>query len=182
MPDQIQAVVHLWLQGNDPAFKQVFDHYYPRLRKYAFRYLKEEAWAEDTAMEILAKCWEKKDAIQVPTFENYLFTIARHHVINCWKQRVDTLISFDTVTDHQLESVTADPLLSKELQTVYQESIAALPQQRRTIFLLHKNERLSYKEIAAALHISPKTVENQMGAALKHLRSAVMQYLTSVIL
>lgn len=182
MPDQIQSAVSLWLEGNDPAFKAIFDHYYPRLRKYAFRYLKNEVWAEDTGMEVLAKIWEKKAVITAATFENYLFTTARHHVINLWKKRIEVVVSFDTVDDGRMENPASDPLMAKELETIYQQSIAELPRQRRAIYLLHRNERLSYKEIAVALHISPKTVENQMGAALKHLRTAMMQYLTSIML
>ncbi|SEW38987.1 RNA polymerase sigma-70 factor [Chitinophaga arvensicola] len=182
MPVQVQPAVSLWLQGDDPAFKVVFDHYYPRLHRYAIRYLKNEVWAEDTAMEVLAKVWEKKAIITAATFENYLFTIARNQVINLWKKRIEVVVSYDTLEDSGLEDATTDPLLTKELEAVYQQSIAVLPQQRQTIYRMHRNEKLSYKEIADILHISPKTVENQMGAALKHLRAAMMQYLTSVIL
>jgi RNA polymerase sigma-70 factor (ECF subfamily) len=75
-----------------------------------------------------------------------------------------------------------DPVLSKELEATYNSSLSDLPPQRRKVFLLHRNEHLSYKEIAQKLDISPKTVENHIGAALKQLRVAMLQYLTSIIL
>jgi len=109
MEMDIQNQINRWLQDDEKAFEQVFHYYYPRLYRYAFRYLKNEFWAEELSME-------------------------------------------------------------------------DLPPQRRLIFLLHRNDQLSYKEIAQKLDISPKTVENHIGAALKQLRVAMLQYLTSIIL
>ena len=180
MPDDDDIKTHLalWLQGNEDAFKQVFAYYYPRLKRYMFRYLKSEPWAEDVAMDVLVRVWEKKSAIRpAATFENYLFTAARNTLINHWQRKVDTLLSLETTDTDQKQNAPHDPLLSKEMESVYHNSLSVLPLQRRIIYNLHRNEQLSYKEIAHKLNISPKTVENQIGAALKHLRSAMLQYL-----
>ena len=178
MPDDIEIHLTLWLQGNEDAFKQVFACYYPRLKRYMFRYLKSESWAEDIAMDVLVSVWEKKSTIRsAATFENYLFTAARNKLINHWQRKVDTLLSLETTDTDQKQNTPHDPLLSKEMESVYHNSLSVLPLQRRIIYNLHRNEQLSYKEIAHKLNISPKTVENQIGAALKHLRSAMLQYL-----
>ena len=55
--------------------------------------------------------------------------------------------------------------------TLLQEGIGLLPPKCREVFLLSRFSKLSYKEIAAALTISPKTVENQLGKALRLLRA-----------
>lgn len=190
MEKDIQYQIMRWLrQDEEDAFREIFDYYYPRLYRYAFRYLKSEAWAEDLSMETLAAIWEKKAAIlRHETFENYLFTAARNRLINYWRRNIDGLLSLETVrtgdTGHISGSpaLSDDPLLAKELETLYHNSLSALPAQRRIIFHLHRNEQLSYKEIANKLNISPKTVENQIGAALKQLRMAMLQYLGSIIL
>jgi len=183
MDKDIQYQTKLWLQGDEDAFRQIFTYYYPRLYRYAMRYLKNEAPAEDFSMEVLARVWEKKRTIHdYKTFENYLFTAARNRLINHWQRRVEGLLSLDAANPGNNPGYFEDAMLSKELENVYRNSLSALPDQRRLIFHLHRNEQLSYKEIASTLNISPKTVENQIGAALKQLRVAMMQYLTSIIL
>ena len=185
MEKDIHNQINRWLQDDEKAFEQVFYHYYPRLYRYAFRYLKNEFWAEELSMEVLARIWEKRTAIKhAETFENYLFTAARNHLINHWQRKIDSLLSLENLPTESggIEDTAYDPVLSKELETMYNNSLSDLPPQRRQVFLLHRNEHLSYKEIAQKLDISPKTVENHIGAALKQLRVAMLQYLTSIIL
>ena len=189
MAKDINQYIKLWLQNEEKAFEELFAYYYPRLYRYAFRYLKNEFWAEELSMEVLARVWEKKAAItNAETFENYLFTAARNHLINHWQRKIDGLLSLEAlqseVAGPQGSNITDsyDPVLYKEMETVYHNTLSELPPQRRLIFLLHRNERLSYKEIANQLKVSPKTVENHIGSALKQLRIAMLQYLHSFLL
>ena len=189
MVQDIQYQIRLWLQGDENAFREIFTWYYPRLYRYAYRYLKNEAAAEDLGMEVLAAIWERKTSVnQAGTFENYLFTTARNRLINQWRRKIDGLLSLDTVAADQLPqgagspALTDEPVLSKELETIYRNSLLELPAQRRLIFHLHRSEHLSYKEIAGKLNISPRTVEHQISAALRQLRIAMLQYLHSIIL
>ena len=177
MENDIQYQIKLWLQNEEKAFEVVFQYYYPRLFRYALRYLKNEFWAEELSMEVLARIWEKKSAItHYETFENYLFTAARNHLINHWQRKIDGLLSLETLPADgtgipgEAAASACDPLMSRELETVYHNSLSELPPQRRLIFLLHRNEHLSYREIGRKLNISPRTVENHIGAALKQLR------------
>ena len=180
--------INLWLQDEEKAFEGVFNFYYPRLYRYAFRYLKNEFWAEELAMEVLGSVWEKKSVIRPETFENYLFTAARNRLINQWQRKVDGLLSLDALPAEgaaATKGVAADawdPVISRELEVIYNDKLSELPPQRRLVFLLHRDEHLSYKEIAGKLDISPRTVENHIAAALKQLRVALTRYLTSVIL
>ena len=189
MEKDIHNQIKRWLQDEETAFEEIFHFYYPRLYRYAFRYIKNEFWAEELSMEVLARVWEKKSSItRAETFENYLFTAARNHLLNHWQRKVDDLLSLDHLAtgsagiEDTSSSTAFDPVLSKELEIVYNNSLSDLPAQRRQVFMLHRNEHLSYKEIAQRLEISPKTVENHMGAALKQLRVAMLQYLNSIIL
>jgi RNA polymerase sigma-70 factor (ECF subfamily) len=68
-------------------------------------------------------------------------------------------------------------ILVKELEEKLRDAMNALPQQCRTIFQLSRFEGLKYQEIADQLGISVKTVENQMGKALKQLRVKLIDYL-----
>ncbi|MBN9382693.1 MAG: RNA polymerase sigma-70 factor [Chitinophagaceae bacterium] len=189
MEKDIQNRVRSWLRDDEGAFKEIFTYYYPLLYRYNLRYLRNETLSEDLTMEVLTKIWEKKAAIVDPgTFENYLFTAARNRLINHWQRRIDGLLSLDVIRPEEGGAPGVEPvfiqdvLLSKELESVYRKSLSDLPEKRRIIFQMHRNEQLSYKEIAGQLNISPKTVENQISAALKQLRVAMLQYLTSIIL
>lgn len=187
MENAIQHNLRSWLEDDEDAFKAIFTYYYPLLYRYAFRYLKSEVLSEDMAMEVLTKIWEKKALItNADTFENYLFTAARNRLINHWQRRIEGILSLDCLGDEMAMAdepmVIQDVIISKELESVYRKSVSLLPAQRRLIFQMHRNEHLSYKEIAGQLNISPRTVENQIAAALKQLRVAMLQYLTSIIL
>lgn len=181
MPENIPRLVQQWLQGDDDAFKPLFVWYYAGVKKYVLRCIKNDSWAEDMAIEVLARIWEKRQVIKAETFEAYLFTIARNKVINHWERKIDILLSSD-IPEAELSTASfQDPLLQKELEKVYREGIDEMPAQRRAVFLLHRNEQLSYRQIAARLNISPKTVENQMTDALKQLRAAMLRYLCCLL-
>ena len=180
--------IRLWLQDEERAFEGVFNYYYPLLYRYAFRYLKNGFWAEELAMEVLGSVWAKKSFIKCETFENYLFTAARNRLINQWQRKIDGMMSLEALPAEAAvvaggDAASAyDPVISRELEGLYNNKLSELPPQRRLVFLLHRDGQLSYKEIAGKLNISPRTVENHMAAALKQLRVTLMQYLTSIIL
>ena len=70
------------------------------------------------------------------------------------------------IPDSQAEEELPDETLLEHIR----EAIDQMPPQRRKIFKMGRFEGLKYKEIASSLGISPKTVEVQMGKALKTLR------------
>ena len=71
------------------------------------------------------------------------------------------------------ESEAENFYISPEMVSQIEEGIAALPEKRREIFRLSREENFKYREIAEKLGISIKTVEVQMGLALKFLRSKI---------
>src|ERR1700755_55616 len=121
MEKDIQNQIKRWLQGQETAFEQVFHYYYPRLYRYAFRYVKNEFWAEELSMEVLARVWEKRSSItKAETFENYLFTAARNHLVNHWQRKIDSLLSLETLSTESggIKDTAYDPVLSKELEAM----------------------------------------------------------------
>ena len=183
LQEDISGSVENWLKGDDTAFEAVFYYYRLRLLRYTCRYLKNEAAAEDLTTEILVKIWQNRQSVShAATFENYLFTIARNRLIKAWQKRIESLLALEAGGDSADPTGANDPVLYKELEQHYQESLATLPEQRRRIFLLHREQNLSYRQIAEQLNISPKTVENQVAATLKHLRTQLARHITSLIL
>jgi RNA polymerase sigma-70 factor (ECF subfamily) len=70
-----------------------------------------------------------------------------------------------------------EKVLSNDLESKIYLAMKALPEQCRLVFQLSRFEELKYQEIADQLQISVKTVENQMGKALKIMRTQLKEYL-----
>jgi RNA polymerase sigma-70 factor (ECF subfamily) len=73
-------------------------------------------------------------------------------------------------------------VMATELETKLHAAMNDLPEQCRTIFQMSRFDELKYREIADKLDISVKTVENQMGKALKILRARLVDFLALLIL
>ena len=74
-----------------------------------------------------------------------------------------------TVADHDLRE--------KELAALIEKEIEALPVKMRNVFILHKKEELTYKEIAAKLDITDKTAKQQVYNAVKILKLKISSFL-----
>jgi RNA polymerase sigma-70 factor, ECF subfamily len=75
-----------------------------------------------------------------------------------------------------------DEMIVSELEQKIREAIDRLPMERRKVFIMSRYDSMTYNQIAEKLGISVKTVENQMGKALKTLREELSDYLPWVIL
>lgn len=161
-------IIQQWLEGEEKKFAAIYNYYRPKVYKYAFRYLKNHAAAEEIASEVMIKVWQKRETINAFTFENYLFTIVRNLLITEWRRTQNNLTSIDS--EEQIPSPEPGYSSHKELEATYFNTLQELSPQRRKIFVMHREQQLTYKEIAVRLDISPKTVENQISATLKQLR------------
>jgi len=159
---------HLYRQ-----FQAVFDTYYNPLCNYAFTFTKSTESSEDIVQDLFIKIWEdRRELLTETTIRYYLFTAVRNNSISWLRQEkklaivpfLSSLAAHTTVPGEE-ESPVADH------RQVLEEGIATLPPKCREVFELSRFSHMTYKEIAASLGISVKTVENQLGKALKILRA-----------
>ncbi|HRB51266.1 MAG TPA: RNA polymerase sigma-70 factor [Niabella sp.] len=167
---------------NSVQYKQVFELHYEALYGYACSILKEETYVEDIIQNIFIKLWQNREMIVADTVKSYLYTAVRNDCNNQIKHKGVQARHSKFVMDAENNSVHHNPAEVKELQEKVQFLINQLPEKCGTIFYLCRQSGLSYKEIAEALNISVKTVENQMSKALKTLRTGLAEYLVSLFL
>ena len=165
-------------------FEQLFNEYFVQLTNFARSYVKDEDAAKELAQDAFINLWQKKEEIDKnKSIKSYLFTTVRNRSLNYIRDNKKYKSEYlDIELEKSNDYFDSDILTSKELQERITASINSLPEKCRRVFKMSRFEDLKYKEIAEELNISIKTVENQMGKALKVLRKDLKEYLPILIL
>lgn len=170
---------------NDVAFEQLFKSHYKALHSYANMLLKDLDAAEEVVQTMFLRLWEKRHLLDVQTsVKAYLYKCVYNDSLNLMKheQVKNKYQDFTLHTMNTEHESASNKVELSELQRQLQNALNTLPEQCRIIFQMSRFEELKYKEIAERLGISIKTVENQMGKALKILRLKLVDFLVLVLL
>ena len=154
------------------ALKDIFEAFYPSLCHYASHFLVDHDQSEEVVQDLFVRIWEKRETVVVSTsLRSYLFRSVRNQCINLIMHEKVRQNHAKKIRDAIIEDAAEeDYFLEEEKSKAISSAIAALPDKRREIFLLSRQEGLKYQEIANRLQISVKTVEAQMGLAIRFLR------------
>ena len=164
--------------GDAKAFQAIFLKYYPALCHFAFQFLNDREIAEETVQDLFVRFWEKRETLNIEvSIKHYLFRSVKN---NCLNQIQHEKVKKQYASQMQ-EVVNQEPnpdnyFIEVNLLEKIEKSIESLPPKRREIFRLSRENGMKYKEIAETLNISIKTVEAQMGLALKHLRQELKDF------
>ena len=170
---------------DEKSFEQLFRVQYAPLCGYARKYIDDPDQSEEVVQEVFVNLWQKRDSIEVTsTIESYLFRSVRNTCLNILKHfKVREKHKDGITTSYDNSSNQADNrVLELELMNQIEELISGLPPERQKVFKLSRFEGMKYKEIAEELGISVKTVEAQMGKALKYLRENLSEYLPVIMI
>jgi RNA polymerase sigma-70 factor (ECF subfamily) len=166
-------------------FEALFRAHYSVLCSYANHFLKDIDAAEEVVQEVMLRIWTNRESLIIGTsMKSYLFRAVRNGCMNVLKH---LNIREDYRSYKEREAVEnqrsqEDEMIMAELELKIRRAIDHLPMERRKVFILSRYEGLTYNQIAAKLGISVKTVENQMGKALKSLREELSDYLPLLLL
>ncbi len=159
--------------GDRIAFEILFKRYYVSMVAFANTFLHDLDNAENLVQETFVKLWENRRKYEIKSFKNYLLVAVRNSCQNDLKKNKKSVL-YDNLNETgelaQQENYS-DFKVINQINNV----IEKLPEQRKKIFKLNRLDGLRYKEIADKLNISPKTVEVQMGKALKFLRTQLLE-------
>ncbi|MBR9922981.1 MAG: RNA polymerase sigma-70 factor [Bacteroidetes bacterium] len=172
---------NIWtrIQGSDQAaLKALFQDQFPSVCQAIYRLVKDQHLTRDLAQNVFIKLWEKREDLQITSsLPAYLRRMGTNEALMHLRSKKSWSTDIDEIPDQVDERSPEDEMLGGELSGQITEAIDALPPRCQTIFKLSRYEELSYREIAHELSLSVKTVENQMGKALKLLRVQVGAYL-----
>lgn len=161
-----------------------FRAYYQPLCNYAYTFVQDRDEAEEIVQSAFLSVWEKRESIEIRTsLKSYLYTMVRNACLNVIKHEKikQKHIGEELATAERSYDSVSQRVNSSELETRIQVSMEKLPEQCRLIFKLSRFEELKYAEIADQLNISVKTVENQIGKALKIMREELKDYLPLIL-
>lgn len=165
------------------AFEALYRFYYPRLTQFAFRYVNSKQIAEDLVHNVFYEVWMHRARLKPQgTLRSYLYTAVRNQAFKLLeKKKVRNFTNPVELLSLKNEEINPEQKLSsKELEKAIIEAVKQIPERRRQIFLMHREDHLTYAEIAEVLGISIKTVETQMSRSLKFLRHELAEYLPLV--
>ena len=155
------------------AFDALFHKYSASLYAFALSITHDFFAAEEITQLVFLKVWEKRGQIkEYLSFKSFLFSVTYHETIS-WlrkekseKMRIDKFVRRSGFQTNETEQTVE----YRNIEGLANQLICEMPEKRKEIFILSREQGFSNKEIAEKLGISIKTVENQMTSALKYLR------------
>ncbi|MFX1704746.1 RNA polymerase sigma-70 factor [Chitinophaga sp. CC14] len=168
----------------DDLYRQIetyFHTYFEGLHRYAFTILKDNNEAKDAVQAVFLKLWEKRTTIDgQQSVKSYLYTAIYHYCLNI--KRHEKIKDHYVSTNNHTTGEFRNTLVSKETQQRIMVCIEKLPPQCKLIFTKSRFEGKKYAAIAAEMNLSVKTVEAQIGKALRILREELSDMMIAVFI
>ena len=174
-----EAILQL-KNGSHEAFSFLYQQYWNAMYNFTRLYINSIDDSKEIVQQVFIKLWESRALLKEDeNFKGFLFIITRNIVFNSFKlsfnensYKISVLRAFSETNIETFYEIEED-IYANELKEYLQLLINALPPRQKEIFLLSREENLSYQEIADKLGISIKTVEHSISKSLKYLKSNV---------
>jgi RNA polymerase sigma-70 factor, ECF subfamily len=179
LPSNEQSLAFRLRAGDVHALEEAFHAWYPGICRFVDARVGSAAIAEELVQDVFLRIWQTRDHLDVNgSLRSLLYRSAHNAALNYLKHRkIEKRFERSVTTSHTITSVIDDPASYSELSSAIDHALAVLPERCRLIFTMSRHDGLSYAQIADILGISIKTVETQMGRALKALRARLAPHL-----
>lgn len=162
------------------AFDELYDRYWEKLFNYAFHRMHSREVAFEIVQDIFVSIWSRREAIELQSsLSGYLFASVRFQIINhirTSRQRETYLKDYTAFISTSVDNSNEEFVFLHDLQKNLERSIEGLPERCREISKLSILEHWPSEKISAKLHISRRTVENQLALARKHIKVSLGDY------
>lgn len=166
-------------RGDIKEFENLFRKLYSPLCHFAYRFIKDMDSAEDIVQDLFYNYWKNREKIEITTsLKSYLYQAVRNKCLKAIdhqqvKDRYSTEIQSQNLETGDLSPTSIE---TQELNQIIENTIDELPERCKEIFIMNRFEGMKYHEIAQKLSISVKTVEANMGKALRIFRVNLKGY------
>jgi len=166
-------------RGRQEAFDTIFRTHYPELVGAAERLLRGRGQAEEVVQDVMLELWRRRESLAIDeSLRAYLFRATRNRALNVIRHERVVQAAAPYVRAEHASAAEAEPnLLQGEIDAALADALRTLPPRCREIFELSRVQGLRYSDIASVLGLSVKTVEAQMGKALRLLREQLASWL-----
>ena len=171
-------------EGNEDAFKSLFETYFTPLCRFIYLHLDDKNVAEELAMDIFIYLWENRETLVITSVRAYLVRAVHNACLSYLRQNQPEYVELDdTVVERStlfsLDESPLDYVLSRELIERVDKAVKELPSQYKRVFELSRYKNLTYAEISEEMGISINTVKLYQKKALAQLRLVLKEYLST---
>jgi len=164
--------------GEEAAFRAIYDQLHKHIFRLLYSLVKDQEQTEDLLQETFVCLWTNRGKLEeTQSLYPYVYLIAKRLALDHFRQKMADVRSKVYFRQHQDENsnYTEESINAADLDRFTKLAIETLPKQQRLIFILNKNEGLSYDEIGERLHISRNTVKNHLVCAVKAMKIYFMK-------
>lgn len=162
-------------EGEEGAFTEIYNRHWEQMALYVLKVIRSREEARDIVQEVFVSIWRRRQELVISsTLIAYLLRSVRNLSIRYIERNLNRYQFLDILTEHadHLTGQSAVNLIElKQLEDRVDKAVAALPPKMREVYLLSRQENLSYREIAQKLGIAETTVKKQVSNALKHIKN-----------
>lgn len=167
------------MADSQTALKSLYIAYFGRLMRFTGLYVSSPAEAEEIVSDTFLALWDNRHQLPgISNIDSYIYTVARHKAISYYRKQHMEQVSIDEISIDlftSTETTPEDALISSEGIARLNTAIDSLPAKCKMAFKLVREDKLKYKEAAAILDISVKTLEAHLANAVRKLREALAE-------
>lgn len=164
-------------KNDEDAFAEIYHRYWKPLFYTAYGIIRDKEIGQDIVQEVFVDLWQRKREVTIQNLKAYLQQATRFQTLKAIRNQKANDEFYTRLAKATADIVYENPLLFKEQETLLRQVLDGLPEDCRYIFRLSREEQMTYKQIAARLEISEKTVEKKMSICLKHIREYLQKNL-----
>lgn len=172
--------------GDEVAFTQLFYAYHNRLGAYIMRLTESAETAQEIVQDVFLKIWMKRECLAtVERFGPYIYVLSRNHTLNCLRQIAREQTRNRQFAENIKESHETSDLPEVPAPDYYiliDQAVDELPPQQQKAYILSRQERLKYDEIAQRMNISRETVKTYLKLAIRFITSYVRTHGDALII
>lgn len=168
-----QFLIYLISQEDTLAFTELYNRHKDKLYGFSIDLLGSPEKAKDLVHDVFLKIWEQRASLEnKEIFSGYLYTMVRNFCIDYFRKFARELVVNQKLAEKEKQNLQTpeSDFLYRDLQHKVQQAINKLPPRQKEIYILHREERLKYNEIAQKLNLSVSTVENHFSRAMVSIR------------